>query len=81
MSKMIDTGVTEGDLLTSLVEELGGRRKPGDVTIRDLMKASGRSEDACRYLLNKKVELGELATAWIVDTDGVRRLAYRRKAG
>jgi hypothetical protein len=79
--RVIDTGITENELLQSLTAELLSMvRRPGDVTVNDLMKTTGLTEGIVRDELEKKVKAGELSKRWILDS-GKRMLAYYKPDG
>lgn len=72
--------ITENELLQELAQALladSGERRPGDVTIADLVAATGRHPDAIRAKMAAEVAAGRLQCRWIRQ-NGKRVVAYYR---
>lgn len=75
--------VTTIDLLSELTAEITPEMvRADDVTVRRLMRASGKSKDVVIRVLAKKIASGELTRTWLYDPDCHRMVwAYRKPTG
>lgn len=72
--------MTENELLDELTKALlenSGERRPGDVTIADLVASTGMLPDAVRNMIADEVAAGRLKRRWIKQ-NGKRVWAYYR---
>lgn len=72
--------MTENELLDELTKALlenSGERRPGDVTIADLVASTGMHPDAVRDKMVEEVAAGRLKRRWIKQ-GGKRVTAYYR---
>lgn len=72
--------ITENELLEELTQALladSGTRQPGDVTIADLVEATGLHPDAVRDKMAGEVASGKIKRRWIKQ-GGKRVVAYYR---
>lgn len=61
MSTMIDTGITETDILAFLVEDYKKQaRQPGEFTVKEFAERVGDDEEKVRDYLDKQVKVGVL---------------------
>lgn len=80
MTREINTGITEGDLLEYLANEINkveNTRQPGDVSVQEVMQRTGRKREYVRDFLNRQIEAGVLSGHWICE-NGKRIRVYRR---
>jgi len=71
--------MTENDLLRELAAEYAvGELEPGDVTVGDLVKATGLGTRRCALILAEKVEHGELIRKVVKSENGRRIYAFRK---
>jgi predicted ArsR family transcriptional regulator len=69
--------------IDSLLEELVrehhlDERQPGDVSAKDLSKATGLTERRCNQILKEKVEKGEVVVVKIRVSSGQPTQVYRK---
>ncbi len=74
--RVIDTGITEGDLLAELAAEmLRNEKQKGEFELSELMQQTGKTKELCRGFLEKKIAAGELYSRRISGS----RTVYGRK--
>lgn len=79
----IDTGLTEGDLLTELAARIANedeRIRETDVTVQGLMAATGKDRSPVERFLRQEVDAGRLVCVSVIGRNGRRVNAYRRRA-
>lgn len=70
--------MTENELLEALAKELNyAPLQPDEVTVQQVAAKTGKSENAIRTMLERKVKNGELTVRW-ASYSGCRVKAYRR---
>lgn len=81
-NRVIDTGLTENDLLHDLAARVKQRkpkhtRLPGDVTSAEIVKASGEPKQRVLEMLKELQAAGEIIGLNVVD-HGKRTYVYRK---
>jgi len=81
MTKIIEKslGISENELLNELVKEYSVcKRMPGDVSARDMAKATGWSENWCGELLRQKYLDGKLLRIRVIGENKQPIVVYRK---